>query len=77
MLVGFEDKRRVHGCLVHGDIVDGVFRVQRDGTEYSIAQELNRGVAPGRIVLAYHSPTEPPLVARLTAERSLGSARAE
>jgi hypothetical protein len=56
MLVGWEGVRRVHGCLVHVDIIDGKFWIQRDGTEYSIAQELlDAGVPKDRIVLAFRS----------------------
>jgi len=57
MIVGWEGGRRVHGCLVHVDIIDGKFWIQRDGTEYSIAQELlDAGVRKERIVLAFRSP---------------------
>src|SRR4051812_1360089 len=54
MLVGWEGVRRVHGCLVHVDLIDGKFWIQRDGTEYGIAQELlAAGVAREHIVLAF------------------------
>lgn len=57
MLVGFEEAKRVHGCLIHVDIVNGKFWIQRDGTEYGVARELlDRGVPSGRIVLAFQSP---------------------
>jgi hypothetical protein len=56
MLDGWEGVRRVHGCLVHVDIIDGKFWIHRDGTEYSIAQELlDAGVTKDRIVLAFRS----------------------
>jgi hypothetical protein len=48
--------RRVHGCLIHIDIIDGKIWIQRDGTEEGIATELVRaGVAKDRIVLAFWS----------------------
>jgi hypothetical protein len=51
------DKRRVHGCLVHVDSIDGKFWIQRDGTEDGIATELGAaGVPKEHIVLAFHSP---------------------
>ena len=54
---GWENKRRVHGTLIHIDIIDGKIWIQRDGTEDGIA---NRFVAVGipkdRIVLAFQSP---------------------
>lgn len=55
MIVGHEGKRRVHGCLVHIDIVDDKIVIERDGTEQGMAPELVRnGIAPDRIVLAFH-----------------------
>jgi XisI protein len=57
MLVGREGIRRVHGCLVHVDIINGKFWIQRDGTEYGIARELlDAGVPKEHIVLAFRSP---------------------
>ena len=56
MIVGWDGIRREHGCLVHVDIIDGKLWIQRDGTEYSIAQELlDAGVLKSRIVLAFRS----------------------
>lgn len=55
MIVGHDGKRRVHGCLVHIDIQGDTIMIQRDGTEHGIAPELVRqGIAPERIVLAFH-----------------------
>ena len=57
MLVGRDGIRRVHGCLVHIDIIDGKFWVQRDGTEYGIARELlDAGIPTRQIVLAFRIP---------------------
>ncbi len=57
VLIGWDGVRRVHGCMVHVDLIDGKFWIQRDGTEYSIAQELlDAGVPKERIVLAFRSP---------------------
>jgi XisI protein len=56
ILNGWEGVRRVHGCLVHVDIIEGKFWIERDGTEYSIALELlDAGVPKSRIVLAFRS----------------------
>jgi len=53
--VGREDMRRVHGCLVHIDIVGDEIHVQRDGTERGMARDLvAAGIAPERIVLVFH-----------------------
>lgn len=57
MLVGRDRGRRVHGSLIHVDIIGGKFWIQRDGTEYGIAQELlDAGVPRDHIVLAFYVP---------------------
>jgi hypothetical protein len=56
MFNGWEGVRHDHGCLVHVEIIDGKFWIHRDGTQYSIAQELlDAGVPKNRIVLAFRS----------------------
>lgn len=56
MTVGW-DKNRVHGALVHIDLIDGKFWIQRDGTEEGIAVALeNAGVPRSDIVLAFKPP---------------------
>jgi hypothetical protein len=43
-------------CLVQVDLINGKFWIQRDGTEYGIAQELaDAGISEERIVLASKS----------------------
>ena len=55
MVVGWESGKRVHGCLVHMDIIDGKIWIQRDGTEEGIAVDLVRtGIDKQEIVLAFH-----------------------
>jgi XisI protein len=54
MLVGWNDRQRVHGCLIHVDLIDGRFWVQRDGSERGIARDLmDAGIPRERIVLAF------------------------
>ena len=56
MIVGRENDRRVHGCLVHVDIINGKIWIQRDGTERGVANELvDAGVPKDRIVLGFRS----------------------
>ncbi len=56
MNVGWDQGRRVHGSLIHLDVIDGKIWVQRDGTEDGVATELLAGGVPkDRIVLAFHS----------------------
>ena len=52
--VGWDGRERVHGCLVHIDIIDGKFWIQRDGLEHGIASELlEAGIPKDRIVMAF------------------------
>lgn len=54
--VGWQKVKRVHGCLVHLDIVDNKVWVQRDGTEDGIANVLvAAGIPKDCIVLGFHS----------------------
>ncbi len=53
--VGWDNGRRVHGGLVHIDIIDGKLWIQRDGTEHGIAKDLvQAGVPKDHIVLGFH-----------------------
>lgn len=55
--VGWDNARRVHGSLVHIDIIDGKVWVQRDGTEDGIATELvAAGIPKEHIVLGFRAP---------------------
>lgn len=55
--VGWSNKRRVYGCVLHLDIIDGKIWIQHDGTEGGIANELvEHGIPKDNIVLAFHSP---------------------
>ena len=57
MILGWENGRRVHGCLIHVDIIDGKFWIQRDGTEVGVANQLvDVGVPKDKIVLGFRSP---------------------
>ncbi|MBE9009000.1 XisI protein [Pseudanabaenaceae cyanobacterium LEGE 13415] len=54
--VGWENRRRIYGCLIHVDIKDDKIWVQYDGTEMGIANELvELGISKQNIVLAYQS----------------------
>ena len=56
MIQGRENDRRVHGCLIHIDIINGKLWIQRDGTESGIANELvSYGVPKDHIVLGFRS----------------------
>jgi XisI protein len=57
VILGRENIRRVHSCLIHADIIDGKVWIQRDGTEEGIASELIKaGIPKEHIVLGFRSP---------------------
>ncbi|MBE9068136.1 XisI protein [Leptolyngbya cf. ectocarpi LEGE 11479] len=57
IILGRENKRYEHGCLLHVDIIDGKIWIQRDGTEEGIATQLvEAGVPKDQIVLGFKSP---------------------
>jgi XisI protein len=61
--LGWEGVARVHGALVHVDVIDGKFWIQYDGTEEAIANQLVAvGVPRDRIVLG----SKPPDMRRFT-----------
>ncbi len=55
--LGWEEQKRVYGCVIHVDIKDGKIWIQRDRTETGIANELVAvGVPKEDIVLAFKAP---------------------
>jgi hypothetical protein len=53
--VGWHNQR-VHGCVIHIDIIDGKCWIQRDGTETGVASDLEAaGISKDRIVLGFKS----------------------
>lgn len=74
MILGREKIRRVHGCLIHLDIIDGKIWIQRDGTEEGIASELLKaGVPKERIVLGFRSPERRKLTELTVVEEAHGA----
>ncbi len=58
---GKTPKGRMHGCLIHLDIVGGKIWIQRDGTEHGVALDLEEaGVPKSDIVLGFHPPSVRP-----------------
>ncbi len=50
------NKRRVHFCVIHIDLINGKCWIQSDGTEDGIACDLEAaGIPKDRIVLAFKS----------------------
>ncbi|MGK7921886.1 MAG: XisI protein [Trichodesmium sp.] len=55
--LGWEEQKRVYGCVIHVDIKDDKIWIQRDRTETGIANELVAvGVPKEDIVLAFKAP---------------------
>ena len=55
--VGWQGAKRIHGCLIHIDLINGKVWIQRDGTEYGIANNLvEAGIPKDCIVLGFHAP---------------------
>ena len=55
--MGWEDDVRVHGCVVHLEMVGDKIWIHRDGTEDGMATELAAaGIPKEQIVLAFHPP---------------------
>src|SRR4051812_14597562 len=55
--VGWDGPRRVHGLLVHCDIVDDKIVIEHDGTDFGLADYLTQnGVSADSIVLGFHPP---------------------
>jgi hypothetical protein len=60
--VGWHDVERVHGPVIHLDIIDGKVWIQYDGTSAPVADELEAaGIPREDIVLAFHPPELRPL----------------
>jgi hypothetical protein len=61
MHVGWDGLSRIHACLIHIDLKGEKIWVQRDGTEYGVANELvDLGVPREDIVLGFQAPYKRP-----------------
>lgn len=61
MHVGWDSLNRIHACLIHIDLKGEKIWVQRDGTEYGVANELvDMGVPREDIVLGFQAPYKRP-----------------
>ncbi|MDZ7959013.1 MAG: XisI protein [Aulosira sp. DedQUE10] len=55
--LGWQNYKRVHGCLIHIEIINNKVWIHRDGTEDGIANDLlASGIPKADIVLAFHHP---------------------
>ncbi len=54
---GWENRHRVHGCIVHLEIRQNKLWIHYDGIEDSITEALvSAGIPKDHIVLAFHPP---------------------
>jgi hypothetical protein len=57
MHVGWQDNHRVHGCVLHVDIINDKVWIQHDGTpEGAAAALMQAGVPQEAIVLGFEHP---------------------
>lgn len=55
--LGWQGVKRIHGVLIHIDIIKDKVWIQRDGTEYGVAKDLvAAGIPKTDIVLGFHVP---------------------
>ncbi len=59
--VGWSNRRRIYGCVLHLDLKDGKVWIQYNGTEIDIGKELlDRGIPKSDIVLGFQPPHRRP-----------------
>ena len=59
--IGWDGPRRIHGCMVHLDVIDDKIWVQRDDTEYGVTREIEAfGIPKDKIVLGFQEPSARP-----------------
>jgi hypothetical protein len=59
--IGWQNKKRIHGCVVHIAIINDKIWIQQDGIEDGIANDLlAAGIPKDKIVLAFHPPNVRP-----------------
>jgi hypothetical protein len=57
IIMGWNKDHRIHGCLVHIDMLNDKVWIQGDGTEEGIAVELEQtGIPKKHIVLGFRPP---------------------
>ena len=55
--IGWNGQRRVYGCVMQMDIINGKIWIQHNGTEIDFAEELVLcGVPKQDIVIGFHTP---------------------
>ena len=58
MEIGWSQRNRIHGILIHVDVIDGKIHVEHDGMSAGIVNMLlDKGVPKTDIVLGWHAPS--------------------
>ena len=58
MHVDWRNERRIYGCAIHLDLIDGKVWIQNNSTEIYVDRELvERGISSEDIVLGFRSPS--------------------
>ncbi len=59
--IGWQNQKRIHGFVVHIQIINDKIWIQRDGIEDGITNDLlAAGIPKDKIVLAFHPPSVRP-----------------
>ncbi len=55
--IGWNGQRRIYGCVIQMDVINGKIWIQHNGTEIDFAEELVQlGVSKQDIVIGFHTP---------------------
>ena len=61
LYIGWDERKRMHGCMLHVDVRDNKIWIEFDGTEHGIAGDfLEAGISKEEIVLAFQPPYKRP-----------------
>jgi XisI protein len=56
--VGWQQRKRVHHCILHFDIKDGKIWLQENNTDIEVDEDLiEMGISKQEIVIGFHHPT--------------------
>jgi hypothetical protein len=56
--VGWQERKRVHHCILHFDIKDGRIWLQENNTDIEVDEELiEMGISKQEIVIGFHHPS--------------------
>ncbi len=69
LLNGWDGNKQILGIVVHIDVKDDLIWLQKDNTDYGVAEALvNAGIPKDKIVLGFHAPHKRPYTGFATGE---------